>query len=156
MRNQIINEHDADVLSHIVNVCEDGKQFYQHAAQQAHNPALRQVFNEQLKARLLVINALRPEYEMRKAKPLSREQTVEGRLRELYTEVKTALVADDKEDYVLVEQLLASEDRTLIEMQEAINALSNPALSMQLNDQLTHIQQAHARMHHLKSVLKPH
>ncbi|MFP8965797.1 PA2169 family four-helix-bundle protein [Pokkaliibacter sp. CJK22405] len=154
MQYKSISREDARTLEKFVGVCEDGKNFYEHAAEETDNQDLRRIFIEQATTRISAINALKPEYEVRTEEQVDESGTIVGSLHKWYTDAKRAIKGKEDENFVLVEQLEELEDRTLSELRVAIEDIENPTLEKRLTEQLTVMHQTHDRMKALKETLR--
>ncbi|MFP8966163.1 PA2169 family four-helix-bundle protein [Pokkaliibacter sp. CJK22405] len=150
MLDKTISESDAKALASFLDICEDAKSFYLHAAEKTDDEALKRLFNDQAASRDAIIRDLRPEYEIRMKEPLETKTTMTHKLHEWYADMKVAVTREAKEDYVLVKELEEVEDKTLVELQETIHEVQSPELENRLNLQLTQMHKAHDRMMNMK------
>ncbi|MFP8964992.1 DUF2383 domain-containing protein [Pokkaliibacter sp. CJK22405] len=146
MLSRSLAENDAQAIAHFVSACEDGKHFYVHALKEVKLKDLRDLFLDLAAVRDEIEKALEPEYEARVGKPLRRHRSFEGRINEWFAEARESLQDPGRENYFLVKELEEAEDRTLIEMQRAINDVLDPKLKNRMNDFLTLMHKSHQQM----------
>ncbi len=134
---------ELSVLNRVLAVCEDGRSFYQHAAQEAESATLRQIFREQAQIRSEAIQQLSNEVHKRHGSPVH-SGPLKGTLQQWYTDIRARL--SHSQDHVFIQQLEETENQTLGELKRAVRSLHDPALARQLGSHLASIQLAHDRM----------
>ena len=136
-------------LHELIEITRDGEQFYRHAAQEVHEPSLRNLFGELARAKQQLVEALALAAAAQDEEP-ARGGTLLGALQRLYVDTRARFSRN--EDAIYVAQLADAEDRILRAFAEA-RAEATPQLQHLLDRELPQIRACHARMQELKSSL---
>lgn len=133
-------------LNELIEITRDGERFYQHALGEVQAPELRRLFEDMLQSKIRIIQALAVEVAAEYQAP-AQGGTLIGKLRELYTETRSALSKDTDGTYL--EQLAASEQRILEAFEDAMTD-AEPDVQALLSVEMPNLRAGHERMRQYK------
>ena len=141
-----------ELLNHLIDICEDGKNFYEAAIERSDDAEMDRTFKNMANIRREIITDL--ERCVRETGgEVERDGTAKGKISQLYGELKSML--STKTDTTLVSRLEEAEDRSLEEFKDA-STDSNLSADVQnvVNLSTQKLQQTHDHMKALKDGLK--
>ena len=134
-------------LNDLINVLEDGRSFYQEAAQQTDRTDLKTLFSRMARVKLVIANDLKNKVVFNGDKPAS--GSFAGTVRKAYAEIKTRLSSDPDAEYVA--QLEEFEDRILKEFKEHAGSAKDPEVRSIATRYLPEVRRDHDEMRSLKA-----
>ncbi len=138
------------VLNHLIEVCEDAREFYHDAAEQAENPAIKKTFKNMETVRENIVSDLRSRVMLEGGKP-DESGTVSGKTAQFFSQLKAGIANTDE---ALVSALEEAEDKALEEFHEAMaKNLPSDTISF-LDRQEKLLRRTHDHMKELKDTLK--
>jgi uncharacterized protein (TIGR02284 family) len=139
---------DTLLINDLINVCQDGQQFYKQAAKDVENRDIKALFHEMAAIRADIADDL-----SNKANIIGIDKTertsVSSKLQRIYSEMQDRLTDYPHFDCIIV--LEASEDRALQAFCEEIHQVSSPILASEIAKHLATIQITHDRLKQLKN-----
>ena len=147
----MLSTTDTHLINDLICVCQDGQQFYRHAAKEVGDNDLKSLFREMAAIRADIADDL-----TKKAQAIGMDTeegtSVAGTMRTLYTDIRNQL--SDHPNLEYVSKLEASEDKALRTFREDIRKVSSPLLASEIARHLATIQITHDRMKQIKEDLK--
>jgi uncharacterized protein (TIGR02284 family) len=136
----------ADLLKDVVHVATDGAAFYEHAAKQVSDPALRGTFERMAERKRTLIAALSGRLAMLGEDPPAAPGFA-GTARRFYADLRSGFGRDPR---ALVAQLEEMEDRLVRHYESALAAAEVPEIRSQLEAHRAGVLEAHEEMRRLK------
>jgi uncharacterized protein (TIGR02284 family) len=134
-------------LNDLINVLEDGRNFYKEAAEHTDRADLKALFSRMARIKQVIANDLKTKVTFNGDKPSS--GSFAGSVRKAYAEIRTRLASDTDAEYVT--QLEEFEDRILKEFREqAGNAKDTEVRSIAIK-YLPEVRRDHDEMRGLKA-----
>ena len=147
----MLSTTDTHLINDLICVCQDGQQFYRHAAKEVTDSDLKSLFREMAAIRANIADDL-----TRKAQAIGMDShgstSVAGEMRTTYMDIRNQL--SDHPNLEYVETLEDSEDKALRSFREDIRKVSSPLLASEIAKHLATIQITHDRMKQIKEDLK--
>lgn len=144
---------DTATLNELIEVLNDGKKFYQEAAQEVTRADLKQFFSRMADTKAAIIVDLQGKVSADGKKPAHRG-TLAGSLRKGYAELRTKMSGDKEMAYI--SQLEEFEDRILHSFQDAVKDSDDPSVRMVAEKYLPEVARNHDQMHDLKRGMTSH
>lgn len=146
-----IDADDMQILNDVIAVCEDGRALFQHVAEQASDQQSKNVFSGMASVRGDIVE----EFAENTSQPINDAAfngTGTGTLRQWYADAK-ARFSDNKE-LAFIEQIEASEKRSLSILKKAVKNISNRILAQRLASLTASFQISLDRLALLKETYK--
>lgn len=138
------------ILNHLVDVCEDARDFYSDAAEQAENPQIQNTFRKIAAIRENIISDLKSYIVANGGSP-EQDGTMGGKASKMFSQLKASVANTDE---TLVKDLEEAEDKSLEEFHEAI-AKNLPENTREfLTEQTKRLRDTHDHMKHIKDCMK--
>lgn len=113
-------ERHAKTLYYLANLCQDGKVFYEHAAEQVNDPRLETTFKAMATMRENIIEDIKRHIETLDGDTSPKaHETMKGRAARYYSEILASISPDTEK--TLIEHLEAAEERAFAEFSAAIS-----------------------------------
>lgn len=141
---------NADTLQELVSIARDGAMFYDEAGKEVNDPSLKTLFLRMADHKRALISALSGKLAAAH-EDIPTEGTVLGKLRRVYTDVRTSLSSNEAKVYVA--QLEETEDRLLEHFEEAITSTDDPTVRSILQNHMPQVRACHDEMRALKQRL---
>jgi len=144
-------DQETTIVTHLMDVCKDGRDFYRSAADKVESNGLEDIFIDSANARDAIIIDLQ-DYMKQKGESVKAEGTVTGKAASFFGELAATITPNTGKTFVT--QLEEAEDRSLEEFQKAMSKNITPALKERIAHHKDDLQHTHFRMKTLKDVLK--
>ena len=146
-----ILDQERTIVTHLMDVCKDGRDFYRNAADKIENNELENIFIDSANTRDVIIVSLQ-DYMKQQGESIEAEGTVTGKITSFFGELAATITPNTGK--TLVTQLEEAEDRSLEEFQKAMDKNITPALKERIAHHKDDLQHTHFRMKILKDALK--
>lgn len=133
-------------INDLINMLEDGRQFYKDAAGEVDRPDLKALFTRMAQSKTLILNDLKTTVTFKGEEPS--EGSFAGSVRKLYADIRTKLASDSDAEYV--SQLEEFEDRILEEFRKQSKDSDNGEVRSIALRYLSEVQKDHDEMRALK------
>lgn len=133
-------------LNDLINVLEDGRSFYEEAAQETGRTDLKSLFTRMARVKLVIANDLKNKVVFKGDEPS--QGSFAGTVRKAYAEVRTRLSSDSDAEYVA--QLEEFEDRILEEFKQTAEKSKDAEVRGIAMKYLPEIRRDHDEMRALK------
>ncbi|MEZ5465597.1 MAG: PA2169 family four-helix-bundle protein [Lysobacteraceae bacterium] len=134
---------NANTLQELVSIARDGAKFYDEAGQEVKDPSLKPLFARMADHKRTLIadlsGTLAANHE-----DIPTSGTVAGKLRQVYTDVRSSLSSNDAKVYV--SQLEETEDRMLEHFEDAVKDVDDAGVRSILQSHLPEVRACHAEM----------
>ena len=140
-----------DTLRELIQIANDGAQFYADAADQVTNPRLVELFRRMGSHKRVLAAALASKLQAGGAQ-IPESGTLAGSLRRVYTELRTSLSSNEEAIYVA--QLEETEDRLLHHFEDALAQCKDVALRSTLQIHMPKVRACHDEMRSWKHYLE--
>lgn len=148
-----MNDHvETATLNDLIEVLNDGKSFYEEAAQHVHAD-LAAIFQRMAKTKAAIAADLSGKVVSRGGDPAN-SGSFSGSIRKLYAEIRTSLASD--EDAAYVEQLEEFEDRILAEFRKAVEDSDDAGVREIALRYLPEVTRDHNDMRAMKKIKQAH
>jgi uncharacterized protein (TIGR02284 family) len=138
-----LREQKIDTLNELIAVTRDSADFYDDAAEQAHNPQLKALFQRMAEAKSGLVDAIAREVEVEGVEAAD-EGTFRGSLHRMYGNVRGKLGSDD---YGYVAELEEAEDRMLHAFRDVLEDKDAPlSVKEVVRNHLPTVKQQHDLM----------
>lgn len=140
---------DTSTLNDLINVLEDGRNFYADAATKVDRADLRALFERMARTKTAIVNDLKNKVVFSGEEPS--DGSMGGSIRKAYAELKAKLVSDTEGEYVA--QLEEFEDRILKEFREAIEGSDDVEVKNIALKYMPEVRRDHDEMRALKEAM---
>ena len=147
----IISDLEETVITNLVDVCKDGRDFYLTAAKKVDDEELENIFLDNANTRSAIIDDLKG-YITKIGRPIVADGTVTGKAASFFGKIKASLSTDKNE--TLATELEEAEDRSLNEFNEAMKEKITPELKQLIAKHKQALENTHFKMKSLKNALK--
>jgi len=139
------------VATHLIDICKDGRDFYNNAAEKVENDNLKKLFRENGNIREGIIVNLK-DYMKNKDDPIKAEGTIGGKTMQFFGQLAAAVSPNT--DKAFVTQLEEAEDRSLEEFNKALATSITPELKMRIMGYTKELKHTHYHMKAMKEIMK--
>jgi uncharacterized protein (TIGR02284 family) len=143
------SDTDTSTLNELIDVLEDGRNFYADAATKVERADLRALFERMARVKASILGDLRNKVVFNGEEPS--EGSFAGTVRKAYAELKASLVSDSQAEYVA--QLEEFEDRILDEFRAAIQDTDDPEVRAIAGKYMPEVMRDHDEMKALKDAM---
>jgi|GEM_PF-909523 len=144
-------EQEKSVVTNLIDVCKDGRDFYRNASENIEGKELETIFVDSANTREAIIVGLE-EYMKDQGESVEADGTVKGKAASIYGQLAAKITPDTEK--TLVTQLEEAEDRSLETFKEATTRNITPELKAKIENYANDMQQTHDRMKAIKDTLK--
>lgn len=138
---------DTATLNELIEVLEDGKKFYEEAAEKVTRTDLRELFSRMAMTKGAIVNDLKTAVVARGDNPAT-EGSFAGSIRKAYAEIRAKLSAHKNDAYVA--ELEEFEDRILHAFQHAAQKADDAGVRTIAQRYMPNVSRDHAQMRDLK------
>lgn len=147
----VIPDNDVAILEDVIAVCEDGRQLYQHVADQVTDQQSRSFFSEMAKVRAKIVKELE-DRAPNGATSQSAAGSVAKTVRKWYADAAAKFRKD--EEIALIEQIEANEKQSLSVLKKAVKNVQDKTLAQRLASLTASFQMALDQMKYLKETYR--
>lgn len=140
---------DTSTLNDLIDVLEDGRNFYADAATKVERTDLKALFDRMARTKTAIANDLKNKVVFSGKEPS--DGSFAGSIRKTYAELKASLVSDTQAEYVA--QLEEFEDRILDEFRDAIEKTEDPEVRAIAAKYMPEVRRDHDEMKALKDAM---
>lgn len=142
-------ETDTSTLNDLIDVLEDGRNFYADAATKVERGDLKALFERMARTKTAIANDLKNKVVFSGKEPS--EGSFAGSMRKTYADMKASLVKDTQAEYVA--QLEEFEDRILHEFRDAIEHTDDTEVRAIAAKYMPEVRRDHDEMKALKDAM---
>lgn len=140
---------DTSTLNDLIDVLEDGRNFYADAATKVERADLKALFERMARTKTAMVNDLKNKVVFSGKEPS--DGSFAGSVRKAYADMKASLVSDTQAEYVA--QLEEFEDRILDEFRDAIENTDDPEVRAIAAKYMPEVRRDHDEMKALKDAM---
>ncbi len=141
---------NADTLQELVSIARDGVKFYDEAGKEVEDSQLKLLFLRMADQKRNLISSLSGKLAANQ-EDVPEDGTFAGKLRRVYTDLRTSLSSDEAKVYVA--QLEETEDKLLEHFEDAIEKVEDPSVRSILRTHIPQVRACHAEMSAVKKRL---
>lgn len=138
-------------LRELIQIANDGAEFYADAAEQVSNPRLVELFRRMGSHKRVLSAALATKLQA-SGEQIPESGTFAGTLRKVYTDLRASLSSNDETIYV--SQLEETEDRLLHHFEDALAESTDVSLRSTLQIHMPKVRACHDEMRNWKQYLQ--
>lgn len=146
-----ILDREKNIIDHLVDVCEDGRDFYHTAANKVEDTNLVRLFRENANIRENIILNLQ-NYSRKQGYSIETDGTIEGKALKIFGELLASIKSNTDQEFV--NRLEEAEDRSLEEFHKALAKETTPELREKIVGFVNELQYSHDRMKAMKEIMK--
>lgn len=138
------------ILNHLVDVCEDAREYYQKASDQAEDPRIKMTMKNMAAVRETIISDLKARIISMGGTP-DEQGTAQGKTAQFFGQLKASIANTDE---TLVSELEEAEDKSLEEFHSAMAKNLPEETRSFIEKQTALLRKTHDHMKELKDCMK--